>query len=348
MGRNYINEAYILHSSKYHYILNTRRKFLQNTILGGLAAGSLDFWHKTASFLESPEKNAFPVVIATWGPNVKATAAAWEVLSKGGRALDAVEAGARVPEADPNDTSVGYGGFPDRDGNVTLDACIMDEFGMAGSVSYIQHIMHPISVARRVMEKTPHVMLSGEGAYRFAIAEGFLHENLLTDVAKKAWIDWQKTSEYKPVINVERHDTIGILAIDQKASLAGACTTSGAAFKMQGRIGDSPIIGAGMFVDNEVGGAASTGLGEIVLRTLGSFLVVEEMRRGAHPQKAAETAVKRIVRKYPKQCAEAQVGFIAVDKKGRHGGFAIHPGFNYVVYQNGENKVFESKSLLQK
>lgn len=328
--------------------MNSRRNFLQNTLLGGLAAGSLDFWHKTTSIFDTPEKGAFPLVIATWGPNVKATAAAWEVLSKGGRALDAVEAGARVPEADPMDTSVGYGGFPDRDGNVTLDACIMDEFGMAGSVSFVQHIMHPISLARRVMEKTPHVMLAGEGAYRFAISEGFPHENLLTDVAKKAWIEWQKTAQYKPIINVERHDTIGILAIDQMERIAGACTTSGAAFKMQGRVGDSPIIGAGMFADNEVGGAASTGLGEIVLRTLGSFLVVEEMRRGAHPQKAAEIAVKRIVRKYPKQCEEAQVGFVAIDKKGRHGGFAIHPGFNYVVYQRNENKVYESKSLLSK
>lgn len=328
--------------------MNSRRSFLHDTLLGGVALSSLDFWRKTASVFEKPAPNAFPLVIATWGPNVKATAAAWEVLSKGGRALDAVEAGVRIPEADPNDTSVGYGGFPDRDGNVTLDACIMDEFGMAGSVSFIQNIMHPISVARLVMEKTPHVMLVGEGAYRFAIDMGFKHENLLTDVAKRAWEDWKVRSEYKPVINVERHDTIGMVAIDQMERIAGACTTSGAAFKMHGRVGDSPIIGAGMFVDNEVGGAASTGLGEMVLRTLGSFLVVEEMRRGAHPQKATETAVKRIARKYPKQSAEAQVGFVAIDKKGRHGGFAIHPGFNYVVYQGNENKVFESKSLMSK
>lgn len=297
---------------------------------------------------EKADQGAFPVVIATWGPNLKANAAAWEVLSKGGYALDAVEAGVRVPEADPLDTSVGYGGFPDRDGHVTLDACIMDEHGMAGSVSFLEHIMHPISVARRVMEKTPHVMLSGEGALQFALSEGFVKENLLTEVARTAWENWKLKSEYKPIINVERHDTIGMVAIDTQQRIAGACTTSGAAFKMHGRIGDSPIIGAGMFVDNEVGGAASTGLGEMVLRTLGSFLVVEEMRRGAHPQKAAETAVKRIVQKYPKQSEEAQVGFIALDKKGRHGGFAIHPGFNYVVYQKGENKIYESTSLLKK
>lgn len=328
--------------------MNSRRKFLQNTFLGGLAAGSADFWAKTFSGFEQPEKDALPVVIATWGQNVKATAAAWEILSKNGRALDAVEAGARVPEADPDDTSVGYGGLPDRDGNVTLDACIMDEFGNAGSVSFLQHIMHPISVARRVMEKTPHVMLTGEGALQFALSEGFIKENLLTENAKKAWEAWKVESKYKPVINVERHDTIGMVALDAQRRIAGACTTSGLAFKMHGRVGDSPIIGAGMFVDNEVGGAAATGLGELVLRTLGSFLVVEEMRRGAHPQKATETAVKRIAHKYPELVKDAQVGFVALDKKGRHGAFAIHPGFNFVVYQRGENKVFEAGSLKAK
>ncbi|MBL7808120.1 MAG: N(4)-(beta-N-acetylglucosaminyl)-L-asparaginase [Saprospiraceae bacterium] len=277
---------------------------------------------------------------------MKANAAAWEILSKGGYALDAVEAGVRIPEADPSDTSVGYGGFPDRDGHVTLDACIMDEKGMAGSVSFLQHIMHPISLARLVMEKTPHVMLVGDGALKFALEQGFKKEQMLTEVAKKAWEDWKIESKYKPVINVERHDTIGMVAIDSSNRIAGACSTSGAAFKMHGRVGDSPIIGAGMFVDNEVGGAASTGLGEMVLRTLGSFLVVEEMRRGAHPQKAAEIAVKRIVQKYPKQSEEAQVGFIAVDKKGRHGAYAIQKGFNYALYQRNENKVYEAGYFL--
>lgn len=326
--------------------MNSRRKFLQNTLLGAVAVASADFWSKAVLSFEKPEKNAFPVVIATWD-NHKAVAAAWEVLKKGGRSLDAVEAGARVPEADPEDTSVGYGGFPDRDGFVTLDACIMDEFGMAGSVSCIQDIMHPISVARRVMEKTPHVMLVGEGARQFAVSEGFPVENLLTDVAKKAWEAWKLKSEYKPVINSERHDTIGIVAIDAQRRVAGACSTSGMAFKMHGRVGDSPVIGAGMFSDNEVGAAACTGLGEIVLRTLGSFLVVEEMRRGAHPQKATETVIKRIVKKYPEQCKNNQVGFVALDVKGRHGAYSIHPGFNYALYQNNENRTIEAGSLLE-
>ncbi len=326
--------------------MSSRRLFLKKTLFTSAAAGSAGFWADSAASFDQPDKNAFPVVIATWGPNVKATAAAWEVLSRNGRALDAVEAGVRVPEADPNDTSVGYGGFPDRDGFVTLDACIMDELGNAGSVSFLQNIMHPISVARRVMEKTPHVMLVGEGALQFALQEGFKKENLLTEVARKAWEEWKQKAQYQPVINVERHDTIGMVALDQQRRIAGACTTSGLAFKMHGRVGDSPIIGAGMFVDNEVGGAAATGLGELVLRTLGSFLVVEEMRRGAHPQKAVETAVKRIGRKYGAQIQDAQVGFIAVDKRGRHGAFSLHPGFNYVLYQRGLNQVLEAGSWL--
>lgn len=293
----------------------------------------------------SVDKDAFPAVISTWD-NRRANAAAWAVLAAGGRALDAVEAGARVPEADPKDTSVGYGGFPDRDGHVTLDACIMDEFGNAGSVCFLEHIMHPISVARRVLERTPHVMLAGEGALQFALSEGFKKENLLTEVARKAWEEWLVTAEYKPVINFERHDTIGMVALDVQGRMAGACTTSGLAFKMRGRVGDSPIIGAGMFADNEVGAAAATGLGEIVLRTLGSFLLVEEMRRGRHPQKAAEIVIRRIARKYPQQAAENQVGFVALDKKGRHGAFSIQPGFNYAIYQRGENKVYEGGSLV--
>ncbi|MCB9305970.1 MAG: isoaspartyl peptidase/L-asparaginase, partial [Lewinellaceae bacterium] len=223
--------------------MNSRRKFLQKTALGGMLAGSSDFWIRQAAQFDRPEKNAFPVVIATWGPNLKANEAAWEVLSNGGRALDAVEAGVKVPEANPRDSSVGYGGFPDREGHVTLDACIMDEFGNAGSVSFLENIKHPISVARRVMEKTPHVMLSGEGALQFALSEGFPKEELLTDKARQAWEEWKIESNYKPKINVERHDTIGMVAIDAQQRIAGACTTSGLAFKMRGRVGDSPVIG---------------------------------------------------------------------------------------------------------
>ena len=324
--------------------MNSRRKFISRSLLGSFAAGTFSFSEFFEHFAPAEPKNAGPVVIATWD-NRKATAAAWEILKNGGRSLDAVEAGARVPEADPNDTSVGYGGFPDRDGNVTLDACIMDEFGNAGSVSFLQHIMHPISVARMVMEKTPHVMLAGDGALDFALENGFQKENLLTPVAEKAWKEWLEKGEYKPKINWERHDTIGIVSMDSKQHIAGACTTSGLAFKMRGRVGDSPVIGAGMFADNEVGAAASTGLGEMVLRTLGSFLVVEEMRRGKSPQKATEMVIRRIAAKYPEQSKANQIGFIAIDKKGRHGAYSMQPGFNYAIYQQGENRVIEAKSF---
>lgn len=326
--------------------MNTRRKFLQQTILGGLAIGQAEGLLDRLGSIEPANKNAFPVVISTWGPNVKANAAAWQVLQSGGYALDAIEAGIKVPEADPEDTSVGYGGHPDRDGHVTLDACIMNEKGMAGCVTFLEHIMHPISVARKVMENTPHVILSGAGALQFALSQGFKKENLLTEESIEAWKEWQVESKYKPVINVERHDTIGMLAMDMQRRLCGGCSTSGLAFKMHGRVGDSPVIGAGLFVDNEVGAASCTGLGEMVLRTLGSFLVVEEMRRGAHPQKAVETAVKRITRKYPEQSKDAQVAFIALDRKGRHGAYSIHPEFNYVLYQHGENRVIEAASFL--
>ena len=235
-------------------------------------------------------------MISTWDFGKAANAAAWEILSKKGRALDAVEAGVRIPEADPNNQSVGYGGLPDRDGVVTLDACIMDENSNCGSVMFLESIVHPVSVARMVMEKTPHIVLAGEGALQFALANGFKKENLLTPESEKAWKEWLKNSKYEPVINVENkmytppkskmpggpsnHDTIGMLALDDNGNLSGACTTSGMAFKIHGRVGDSPIIGAGLFVDNEVGAATSTGVGEEVIRIVGSHLVVEYMRQG--------------------------------------------------------------------
>ena len=285
-----------------------------------------------------------PLVISTW-KQPKANAAAQAVLDKGGRALDAVEAGVRVPEADPEDMSVGYGGRPDRDGHVTLDACIMDEKGNAGSVTFLEHIMHPISVARAVMEKTPHVMLSGEGALAFALSQGYKKENLLTKKAEAEWREWLKTANYKPVANIERHDTIGMLAIDDQGNLSGACTTSGLAYKMRGRIGDSPIIGAGLFVDNEVGGACATGLGELVMRTCGSFLVVELMRQGRTPQQACEEAALRIVKK--QDYKDIQVGFLAVNKRGEYGAYSIQPGFNYTLSQQKRTQITDTKSYLK-
>ena len=327
-----------------------RRKFLNRSLLlsGAASLGLISCSEEKVvqeQKLTKQNPNAqigLPVILATW-ENQKATEAAMQALKNGGTALDAVEAGAKIPEADSTDQSVGYGGRPDRDGNVTLDACIMDANGNAGSVTFLQNIKHPISVARRVMEKTPHVMLSGEGALRFALSEGFEEENLLTPESEAAWKEWYKKKEYKPVANIERHDTIGILGIDAKGDIAGACTTSGMAYKLHGRVGDSPIIGAGMFVDNEIGGAVATGVGEFVMKTLGSFLIVELMRQGRSPQEACEEAIGRIMDKHGATITkDFQVGYLAIDKTGQHGAYAIQSGFNYALYQKEENLMFDA------
>lgn len=323
----------------------TRRSFLTRGLLGGLFAGT-----GSSGFLQRFVPGAVnkPIVISTWQHGMPANAAAWEILSKGGRALDAVEAGVRVPEADPSVTSVGYGGFPDRDGHVTLDACIMDETGNCGSVAFLQHIMHPISVARLVMEKTPHVMLTGDGALEFALRHGFEKENLLTPESEEAWREWLQAApaNVKAEINVENHDTIGMLALDANGNLSGACTTSGAAWKLHGRVGDSPIIGAGLFVDNEVGGATATGWGEAVIRVAGSHLVVELMRQGHSPEEACRLAVERVISKNP-DYREIQVGFLALNKNGEYGSYCIQPGFDYAVYdQPRGNRMIKASSRL--
>lgn len=324
-----------------------RRKFIKAS---ALSASLLAIDRKgAAAMIPDPQTTAAPpIVISTWDFGVAANQAAWTVLGSGGRALDAVEKGVRVPEADPNNQSVGYGGLPDRDGKVTLDACIMDEQGNCGSVAGLEHVIHAISVARMVMEKTPHVMLVGDGALQFALENGFKRENLLTPKSEKDWKEWLKTAKYKPVMNIENklydkasptrlpgnqynHDTIGMLALDAKGNLSGACTTSGMAYKLHGRVGDSPIIGAGLYVDNEIGGATSTGVGEEVIRNVGSFLVVELMRQGYPPEEACKEAVMRIIKKKPSTAKEIQVGFLALNKKGEYGAYAIQKGFSYAV-----------------
>ena len=271
-----------------------------------------------------------PITICTWNFH-DATAKSWEVLQSGGSALDAVEQGVMIEEANADNQTVGMGGRPDRDGNVTLDACIMDKDSNCGAVLCMQNIEHPISVARKVMEDTPHVMLAGKGAEQFAYEKGFEKVNLLTEKSKQQWLEWKKTSQYETIINIENHDTIGMLAIDKKGDIAGACTTSGMGYKYAGRVGDSPIIGAGLFVDNEVGGATATGVGEEVVRTVGSFLIVELMRQGKSPQEACEEGVKRIMAKN-KGRDDFQIGFIAINKKGETGGYCIHPGFSYSMF----------------
>jgi N4-(beta-N-acetylglucosaminyl)-L-asparaginase len=291
-----------------------------------------------------------PLVLSTWKFGIQANAEAWKTLSTKGRALDAVENGVKLIEADPNERSVGYGGRPDRDGIVTLDACIMDEFSNIGSVAFLQNIVHPISVARMVMEKTPHVMIVGDGALQFALANGFKKENLLTPESEKEWKEWLKTSNYQPQINIENHDTIGMIALDAQGNLSGACTTSGLAFKMHGRVGDSPIIGAGLYVDNEIGAATATGHGEEVIRVVGSHLVVMLMGQGKSPQKACEEAVKQIHKKFELRKADmknTQIGFIAINKKGEYGGYCLQKGFQYAVKSSSEEKLVDGDSLIK-
>lgn len=305
---------------------SNRRTFIRKTVRNTLGISFIPSIFQSCQEQTQVDSFQGPLILSTWN-NEAANTAAWDRLQRGDSALDAVEAGARVPEADEQDQSVGYGGRPDRDGNVTLDACIMDSKGDYGAVTFLQHIKHPVSVARKVMENTPHVLLTGAGALKFALENGFKKENLLTAKSKQEWEEWTKTSVYKPEINIELHDTIGILALDAKKDLAGACTTSGLAYKMQGRVGDSPIVGSGLFVDNEVGAATATGMGELVLKSVGSFLIVELMRQGLSPNEACKEAVMRIVRKQDYE--ELQVGYIAIDKNGNVGAYSLQPGFVY-------------------
>ncbi len=285
--------------------------------------------------------NFLPVCIATWNfPN--ASLMAGKMLEAGALALDAVEQGVMVEEADIRNTTVGRGGAPDREGNVTLDACIMNPQGDAGAVVYLKNNTHAVSVARKVMEETPHVILAGEGADQFAQEQGFEKEDLLTQASEKAYKEWLKTKEYKPIINIENHDTIGMLCIDHKGDIAGACTSSGLSYKMNGRVGDSPIVGAGLFLDNEVGGAVATGMGEAILKSVGSFLIVELMRQGISPQEACETAILRIIKQNPNY-KDFQAAFIAINKKGEVGSYCIQKGFSYMEYRAGENKNVASK-----
>ena len=324
-----------------------RRKFLKNSGLttAGFLSTPILASCKTENKIE-PQAATLPsirpITVCTWN-FLNATAKAWEVLDAGGSALDAVEQGVRVEEADVTNETVGKGGRPDRDGNVTLDACIMDKDGNCGSVVYLQNIAHPISVARKVMEETPHIILAGKGAEQFAYEQGFKKEDLLTESTRKQYEEWKKNSKYETTINIENHDTIGMLAIDKNGDIAGACTTSGMAYKVAGRVGDSPIIGAGLYVDNEVGGATATGVGEEVIRTVGSFLIVELMRQGMSPQEACEEGVKRIMKKNEGR-EDFQIGFLAINKQGETGGYCVHPGFTYREYSESghENNTVKS------
>ena len=300
------------------------------------------------------------VMVSTWDFGAAANAAGLAAHANGGSALDMVEAGGRVAEADETNSSVGYGGLPDRDGRVTLDACIMGWNGDIGAVCALEDVVHAVSVARRVMERTPHTMLVGEGARSFAVDQGFETRNLLTPAAEAAWREWLKTANYAPRPNSENtdwrampggpgnHDTIGLLAIGADQRMAGACTTSGMAFKMRGRVGDSPLIGAGLYVDDEVGGATATGVGEDVVRVTGAHAVVEAMRHGMDPTAACRSVIERLARLRGTKVAASQVALLALDKQGRAGAFALQPGFTYAMTDaGGQTRIVRAAALFE-
>lgn len=287
-----------------------------------------------------------PIAICTWA-FANANATAGKALERGMNALDAAITGCAVEEEDIRNTTVGKGGAPDREGTVTLDACVMNSAGNAGAVVCVENITNVAALAKVVMEQTPHVMLAGKGAEELAYKNGFTPSKLLTTEAEKAYREWLKTSEYKPIINIENHDTIGMLCMDKNGDIAGACTSSGLSYKMKGRIGDSPIIGSGLFIDNEIGGAAATGLGEEIMKSVGSFLIVELMRQGKSPQEACEEAVHRIVAKH-QSVHDFQVAYIAMNKKGETGSYCVHPGFAMMEYKNGKNTKIASAAYLNK
>lgn len=321
--------------------MTSRRKFLKNTILSSslLLPGALK---KGVDLFQQKNYSASnkPLILSTWNHGLAANEKAWNVLNQSGSILDAVEEGVKVTEADIRSRTVGLNGYPDRDGYVTLDASIMNSEGNCGSVAFVRRIKHPITLARKVMEETPHVMLAGEGARQFAVSRGMpLEDEKLHPESKKAYEEWKKESNYQPVINIENHDTIGMVGLDEDGNMAGSCTTSGLAFKMHGRVGDSPIIGAGLYVDNEVGAATATGMGETIIKICGSFLVVELMRQGRSPQEACEEAIARLLDKTSYDENEFQVGFLALNKDGEHGAYAVQSGFTYAMHHQGGNSM---------
>jgi N4-(beta-N-acetylglucosaminyl)-L-asparaginase len=346
-------------------ILKNRNFSIKNTMLK-----RRDFMSSLPLFSFLEKKHFFtskPVVISTWDSGIEVNEAALKCLMEQNKsALDAAEAGAIFIE-DQISCCVGLGGNPDREGKVTLDACIMDSQFNCGGVAFLERIKHPISVARKVMENTSHVLLAGKGAQDFALNSGFfLEEEKLSVDAAEAFEKWKIKSQYSPKMNREleqrkhlappkklengepNHDTMALLVMDQKGDLSGACTTSGQAFKINGRVGDSPIIGAGLYVDNAVGAATSSGQGEEVIRVSGSAMVVEFMRNGKSPEQACKAVIDRIVKINPTKAKEFQVGFIAINKQGKVGAYAVNPGFVYsLTYQNGKGKVYPAKSYFK-
>lgn len=328
-----------------HTLGNMKRKaFIDRSTLGisSLLISPSVFAKKSNLYIsDSMSSEAF--AIATWDVK-RAVTTAGKSLDSGANALEAAVSGTAIEEADILNTTVGKGGAPDREGTVSLDACVMDSNGNCGAVLAVENITHVAALAKDVMEKTPHVILAGDGARKFAVEQGYKTEDLLSESSKKAWKKWLEKSDYQPEINIENHDTIGMLCYDQSGNLSGSCSTSGLAYKMKGRVGDSPIIGSGLFVDNTVGAAVATGLGEEVIKTVGSFLIVELMRQGKSPQKACEEAIQRIIQKQQGK-PDFQVAYVATNTAGAIGAFSIHKGFSYTIYKNNNSQNINAKSI---
>ena len=283
------------------------------------------------------------IVVSTWRFGLSSNQPAWEILKNGGSVLDAVVRGVEVAERDSAVKSVGFGGYPNAEGEVEVDAAVMDGRTLGyGAVAGLRKIATPTAVARRVMEKTDHVFLVGNGALKFAHAQGFEECNMLTEHGREAWEKWKRERTGPPA---DVHDTIGMIALDQHGNLAAACTTSGAAFKLPGRVGDSPLIGSGLYADNDAGAAAATGRGEEITRTCGSYAVVEHMRQGKSPQEACEAVVQHLIARVP-SARPFQMAYIAIDKYGNWGAAAARSGFLSAVTSNVENQLHKSRYFI--
>jgi len=296
---------------------------------------------------------AEPVVVATWAFGQTAVKAALPLLQEGKPALDAALAGAQAVEDDPKVDSVGLGGIPNALGTVALDACVMDGKTLAcGGVAGVENVRHVAALARRVMEKTPHVLLVGEGARWFALQQGFPLEPLITPESVAAWAKKRPAPRRKGpgeggAPPPDGHDTVTVLALDRKGSLGGVCTTSGLPLKMPGRVGDSPLIGHGLYVDDAAGSAGGTGVGEEIIRVGGSLLIVEAMRSGKSPQEACEAAVRRVNAVAVRRGVHpARVAFLALDPKGRVGATATkQTNFRFAVGRGGKTELLQAREV---
>lgn len=283
---------------------------------------------------------ASPLLLSTWRFGLPANEAGAKILLAGGTALEAAIAAGAQAEGDPTVNSVGYGGLPNSDGVVQLDAAVMDgKTGGAGAVGALEGIVHAVRVAEAVMRDGRHVFLVGEGAKRFALEHGLQEQDLLTEDAWKWYEQFRRTG-----IKGDFFDTIGAVALDKSGDLAAICTTSGLSGKLPGRVGDSPLIGAGLYADNEVGAAAATGVGEDILKVCGSFLVVEFMRRGKSPQEACEEAIRRCA-KHQRRTEPTQCCFLACNREGAVGGASTRAGFQYAHWTPERNILIDAPSL---